>query len=185
MEFVATGAGTGDGTAVTITPTNSYSSIADADQYHFNIGTPAASWDDKSDSVKEQALRDGTRYLDGHYSTVRKWKGRRTTSTNALDWPRRSVVDSDGYAVLNNELPQGLEDATAAAALRSLDATQNPTGLTPDLTKEGTISYERKKADGVGEKETHYEGGFNQYVTFTEIDELVHDLIMPVGGVIR
>lgn len=166
-----------DGTGVV--GANSYLSIANADQYHFDIGTAAASWDGKTDSVKQQALRDATRYLDTQYGV--QWKGSRTDRVNVLDWPRSFVLDTDGFEVESNVVPQGLKDATAEAALRSLDATQNPTGLTPDLVGEGVIILKREKADKF-EEETEYQGGLNQYVRFTVIDQLLHDLIDPTGS---
>lgn len=167
-----------DGTGVA--GANSYLSIADADQYHFDIGTAATSWDDLTDAQKQQALRNATRYLDNQYG--RRWKGSRTDRVNVLDWPRAFVIDTDGFTVESNVVPQGLKDACAEAALRDLDTTQNPTGLTPDLTNEGTITYKREEAFEVGEEETHYQGGLNQYVTFTVIDDLLHDLVEPEGS---
>ncbi len=183
LEFTATGVGTGTGTATTVTPTNSYLSVADADQYHDNIGTATADWLSKTTAVKEQALRDATRYLDAHYG--KRWKGFRTAKANPLDWPRKGVTDTSGYTVANDSLPVALEDATAEAALRSLDATQNPTGLTPDITKEGVVTQLREKGEGVGEEETHWDGGFSPYVTFSVVDQLLHDLIRSSAVVIR
>lgn len=154
---------------------NSYLEITDADQYHENIGTPAASWISKTDDEKKQALRDGTRYLDGKYGN--RWNGYRSDGVQPLDWPRQSVIDTDGFFVLSNTLPQGLKDACSEAALRAFDATQNPLGLTPDITSEGTIIKKKEKFD-VFEEETEYVGGVDPYVTFTVIDRLLHDLII-------
>ncbi len=161
-----------DGTGVV--GANSYATIAVADQYHFDIGTTAALWEDLTDPQKQQGLRHGTRYLDQHYG--RTWKGRRTDRVNPLDWPRIDVLDDDGYDIESNVMPQGLLDAVSEGALRSTTATLNP-----DLEGEGTITLKREQVDGLHE-ETEYAGGLNQYITYTVIDDLLHDLVEPSGS---
>lgn len=183
LEFVASGVGTGTGTASIVTLANSYLSIVDADQYHADIGTPAAKWASLDAAVKEQALRNGTRYLDSKY--VRRWKGRRSNKANPLDWPRSGVVDADSHTVASNELPRQLEEACAEVALRSGDTTQNPTGLTPDITQEGVVTLKREKLEGVGEEETEWDGGFSPYVTFTVVERILRDIVESTQGAIR
>jgi hypothetical protein len=162
-----------DGTGVA--GANSYSTDLAALQYHEDIGTPTADWASVPLDEREQALRDATRYLDAKYG--KRWKGYRSDGTNPLDWPRQSVIDTDGFNVVSNTIPQALLDATAEAALRSRDAAQNPDGLTPDITGAGIILLKREKFD-VFEEETEYAGGVDPYVTFTVIDRLLHDLII-------
>jgi len=161
-----------DGTGVS--GANSYLTIADADQYHLDIGTAAASWDNLSDAVKQQALRDGTRYLDAAYGE--RWKGARADGTNPLDWPRSYVIDTDGFDVESNVIPQGLKDACAEAAFRATTET-----LTPDVTTPGTV---QTLAEQIGpiKRTKVYHGGQGEYKRFTVIERLLHDLVEPEGG---
>lgn len=167
-----------DGTGVD--GANSYISLADADQYNDNRDEPSTDWTALSDANKQKALRAGTRYLDDHYCL--RWKGVRTTSTNVLDWPRAGVADQDGYTVACDAIPTPIEETCVEAAIRTLDTTQNPTGLTPDLTSEGIITYKREKGEGVGEEETHYANGIDPYVTFTVIDQRLCGLVNQSAG---
>lgn len=59
----------------------SYVSVADCNAYAAANGVSA--WIG-SDSEKEAALRKATRYLD----TAFRWRGVRSTTTQALEWPR-------------------------------------------------------------------------------------------------
>lgn len=105
-----------DGTG--LTNANSYLSEADADQYHENYGNPS-SWSSATTSDKENALREATRYLD--YAYVNRWRGFRGEKDQALDWPRRSVVDISGWTRDSDSVPQEVKDATAIAALTVID----------------------------------------------------------------
>lgn len=187
VEFVSTGVGTGTGTATVLTPANSYLSVADATLYFDNnddsVATAATTWAALSTAQKEHALRSGTTFLDDNWSL--RWKGFRTGNTNPLDWPRSGVVDQDAYTVASDAIPVDIEESCAEAAIRTLDVTQNPTGLAPDITQEGIITYKREKGEGVGEEETHYADGFNPYVTFTIIERKLRGLVIPNQGVIR
>jgi len=91
----------------------SYLSEADADTYHSNFGNTA--WALLASADKEIALRKATRYIDTKFSG--DWYGKRTNSSQALDWPRAYVRDNDGYYLNSNEMPSALLDATAILAL--------------------------------------------------------------------
>lgn len=162
---VETGAG--------IAGANSYLSVADADQYHENVGTAAASWSSKTTAEKQQALRDATEYLDAAYNS--RWKGIRTTRTNPLDWPRSGVVDTDGYTVDSDDIPVQLEEATAEGALRSLTEE-----LLPDVTSPGRIETIAEKVGPIS-RSRKYVSGQGEFKKFTIIERKLRDLTEPAG----
>jgi len=147
---------------------NSYMSVADADQYHENNGTKTA-WDAVTD--KEQALRDGTKFLE--VSWKGRWIGQRTVKTQALSWPRANAEDQDGFVIDSNEIPQDLQDALAEAALDSAS-----TDLTADLTAPvGTIKRQRNTV-GPLTQDTEYLGGAQNETFRTAIVGKIRNLIV-------
>lgn len=92
---VETGTGASD--------SESYSSVADADTYHDKRGN--TNWLTLTTAEKEEALRRATDYMVQAYRL--RWDGTRTSSTQALDWPRAFVIRKDfeygglnGYTVI-------------------------------------------------------------------------------------
>lgn len=124
-----------------------YVSVAEADTYHLNRGN--AVWAPLTGTVKEQLLRKATEYMLGEYGS--RWASFRTTSTQALDWPRAWVPLPDapyGYGsssayVPNNIVPGEVKRACAALALIANDGDLAPS-LPPTTLKEtvGPISVE-------------------------------------------
>src|SRR5262245_25534004 len=102
---------TEDGTG--LANAESYCSVADADTYHTNFGN--TTWTG-STAAKEIALRKATRWLDVTWNG--KWKGRKNTTTQGLDWPRYWAEDADGFSIQPDSVPTRLRDACAEAALR-------------------------------------------------------------------
>lgn len=119
----------------------SYLSVTDADTYHTNRGNSA--WTGSS-TVKESALRKATQYLDVTYN----WKGDIKSTTQALNWPRDNVIDSNGRT-FDDTVPQKIKDATAELALASLSADL--------LTVTSNSDY--VKREKVGELEIEYKDG--------------------------
>lgn len=66
--------------------TNSYVTVAEADTY-FETRIDSANWIDASDEIKEQALVTATQLIDDH-----AWIGSAVSSSQALAWPRSSVI---------------------------------------------------------------------------------------------
>jgi len=93
----------------------SYLSVAGADTYHTEHGNPSA-WSSATDAVKEGALMQATRYLDGNFS----WRGTILVSDQALGWPRTGAVDDEGRDIDDASVPMGVEEATALLALYHL-----------------------------------------------------------------
>lgn len=110
---------------------DSYATVAACDSYHSARGN--ATWTG-TDTLKEQALRRATQWLDGRYGS--RWPGTTTYGRDqALDWPRAWVEDASGYAVATETIPQEVVNATCEAALREL---VSPGSLSPDVTP-GTV----------------------------------------------
>lgn len=110
--------GTGSATA------ESYCSVADADARHTAFGN--AGWTG-ADTVKEQALRKATAYIEQAYRD--RWKGTKLYRAQALSWPRYGAI-VDGWDIDSTVVPNEVRDACADLALRALTETLNP-----DLTR--------------------------------------------------
>lgn len=139
-----------DGTG--LTNANSYISVAGADAYVAEriIGSTKTTWDAASTSSKESALIRATDYLDENYRS--RWKGYRGSQDQALDWPRYSVVDGDGYLVASDAVPGQLSSALVEIAVTVVADTES---MTPEATTAGSVRRERIRAGSV-ESETEY-----------------------------
>jgi len=100
---VETGAG--------LTNSNSYSTQDTADTYH-EMRLHNTDWTGASDDDKEAALMWATRLLDDQMD----WDGDKASTTQALRWPRTSVVDPDDDDVSSTAIPSFLSEATAEYA---------------------------------------------------------------------
>lgn len=104
-----------DGTG--LSTANAYISLADADTYVENHSN-TATWTDATDANQQKAIRLATQYLDATYG--QRWRGTRYTSTQALDWPRSSYINKEGYATAYDEVPAAVEAACVELAIRVL-----------------------------------------------------------------
>lgn len=106
----------------------SYCSVAEASSYFSLRGNEA--WADVEN--KEAALRKATDYMMARYGS--RWLGYRATTTQALDWPRRSVPLQDQsyvYAFLpENQVPEVVKRACAELAFLA-----SSTDLQPNLER--------------------------------------------------
>lgn len=82
------------------TDSNSYATLAEANEYH-DTRLHNSEWGNATDLTKEAALIWATRTLDVNFY----WYGRKSTETQALDWPRSGVTDSDGYSIDSDVIP--------------------------------------------------------------------------------
>ena len=106
---------------------DSYASVTEADTYHAAYGNTA--WAAIStDALKEAALRKAAQYID-----TKAFVGIKTTSAQALEWPRYNVI-VDGYDVLSNAIPNDIKVAQMEAAL--VASTES---LTPNLSNGAVI----------------------------------------------
>lgn len=159
--IVETGAGSPD--------SESYVSVADATTYHASRGN--AAWAAlATDALREQALRKATDYIAQQYRG--KWKGYRSNTTQALDWPRRAVPIEDS-AIVNyipfNSIPEEVKNACCELALRASAA-----DLSPDLER-ATAS------ESVGSLSVTYVQGAPQNTVYRAIDQLLRPLLINGG----
>lgn len=148
---------------------NAYISIAGADQYNDDHNADAT-WDALSDANKQKHLRISTQYHDSRYRN--RWKGQRSSESQALAFPRADLVDYDGYALATNAMPQALKDSVTEGAILSAGGED----LLPDLTNSGRI---KKTKDTIGPltTEVEYLGGSSPLKKFSLIETLIRDLI--------
>ena len=120
-----------DGTG--LSTATSYISTSFADDY-FEIDTFTTVWGALSTAEKEGRLAWATRLLDQKV----KWKGYRTTTTQALAWPRTGVYTREGEAIASDEIPTQLKEAVCEMA--KFLATDDPTiGQGVDYIKRMTL----------------------------------------------
>ena len=165
-----------DGTG--LATANAYLEVADADQYHENYGNPT-SWSAAATADKQEAIRIATRYLDGAYS--RRWAGYRGEKDQALDWPRRSAIDSDGWTRDSDSVPQEVKDACAVMALRVIDGES----LLPDVSAaDREVVQESATVGPISESKTYLSTKGN-YKRFSIVDAVLRPLLKRQGERIR
>lgn len=157
-----------DGTG--LSSAESYVTVADFASYHAARGKPDL---DDDDEAAEAALRRATAYIDGRYRA--RWPGYRTHGrSQALAWPRRAVIDGEGNAVADDEVPSELIAATCEAAAREL---ASPGALLPD--SDGT----RIVSETVGPISTTWaDDGYRSLPEIPVIDRLVANLLTGSGS---
>lgn len=110
----------------------SLASVAEADAYHTSRGNlPWINDPDMTEAAKEQALRRASDYIMQVYRL--RWDGTRTSSSQALDWPRAFVIRKDfeysglnGYTVIggnyyypSNSVPVEVKNACIELAFKA------------------------------------------------------------------
>jgi hypothetical protein len=113
---------------------NSYASVAEADAY-LAVRGDTATWTALTLGAKEAKLQWAAIYLD-----TLTFKGTRSTSTQALQWPRIGVWDRDGFEV--DGIPQALKNAQAEMAFQLIanDWTQGLGPVSNETLSVGSIS---------------------------------------------
>ena len=164
-----------DGTSKT--DSNSYISVADADQYNDNHDQDAV-WEGADDQVKEKALRLATAYIDDAYGN--RFSGYRTEEDQALAFPRTGLTTNDGYLIDGDVIPQKLKDATVEGAILSA----NGTSLMPDQTDPGAVKSKMVKVGEI-QVDTEYTGGNPPNTYFKKIDKLLNQFFSASGTIER
>jgi hypothetical protein len=144
----------------------SYISVADASTRHTALGN--AAWAAlANDTLREQALRRATQYMEQAYRE--RWQGVRLNATQALSWPRWDVW-TDGYPVAPDAVPAAIANACADLALKALAG-----DLNADLTREVI----REK---VGPLETEYSPHSPRATQFRAIDMMLAPYLSGSGA---
>ncbi|MHA1859154.1 MAG: DnaT-like ssDNA-binding protein [Candidatus Thorarchaeota archaeon] len=126
--------------------TDTYVSVADANTY-FKLAIHAAAWDNASSGDKEKSLATATRQLDRQ-----DWDGEKyeDAPTQALDFPRSGLIDSEDNAVDEAVVPQEIIDATCELGLALLNNNQlqdqSTTGSNIKSLKAGSAEIEYIRA---------------------------------------
>ena len=147
-----------------------YISVADADTYHTNY-SGSTDWSNATPGVKERTLRLSTLALDGE--NVLRWKGRRNSKGQALDWPRNNVRDASGFFIDSNVIPEDLRRANAELALREITDSD---GILPDIDDNGRIKREKIKVGPI-ESDIEFVGVARPSTLYTTVKVLLRDLI--------
>ena len=90
-------------------------SVEDADLYFSKRGISA--WADLTNMRKEECLILATDYMSFFYRA--RWKGYRTYTEQALDWPRAEVLIDNRQYYPNNSIPKEVKNACVELALRA------------------------------------------------------------------
>lgn len=141
----------------------SYVSVSDFQAYCQKVGYDLAG---KADAELEQALRRGTRGIDGLYGP--RFIGAPVTVSQALEWPRIGAVWR-GAELPDDEIPQKVKDAACEAAWRELS---DPGSMQPDLDRGGKI-----KQMQAGSVNMVFADGAPAETTFAAIDGLLAGLV--------
>ena len=142
--------------------TNSYVDVSDTDAY-FADAIHSGSWDSADADTQSRALVTATRMLDRQL-----WKGTKTSSSQALEWPRTGVVDRYGDAIDENTVPAVIIQATQELALSLIDD--------PDVQTNASTSSGIKRAKA-GSAEVEYFKPTPRYRFPTIVQELVKALM--------
>ena len=95
---------------------NAYLTLEEAEAYMSSL-LHAEDWNkpETTDERKTAALIQAARWME----TI-AWKGNRSSYGQALAWPRRGVVDREGFEVPFDSIPRQVKDANAEFAYRLL-----------------------------------------------------------------
>lgn len=163
-----------DGTGVT--GADSYVSSANTDAYAAIVPAGAQWLTVGTTSVKEDALRQAARYLDGTYATQARLAGRKQYPTQGLAWPRLYCFDRDGYAVNSNFIHPLWIVAQQELAFRAIEYSL----LSPDIDRGGFTSSER-----VGPIAVTYQPNAPPFRRYAYIDVILAPILSPMTRLYR
>ncbi|MEW6658776.1 MAG: DnaT-like ssDNA-binding protein [Thermodesulfobacteriota bacterium] len=152
-----------------VTGANSYVSVASATAYLNSKGL--TTWGTSTTTAKEVSLNQATLYME-----LLPWKGAKALQTYPLAWPRRGMLDRDGYSVLSDTIPQSVKYAQIELAYR-YKAGKNP--LADISSGDGYVTKE-----SVGPIEIDHSLGYSTSDKFPEIDRLLEPFLSNAYGVV-
>jgi len=88
---------------------NSYVTVAEADQYLENTGRKSGLWADGGNSGKQAALITAFVYMFAQWSD--RWLGVANYEDQSGDWPRQGVPKKSGYLYDSNAIPNEVKYA--------------------------------------------------------------------------
>ena len=153
---------TGSGSA----SSESFCSVADALAYF--TARNSTVWLALTTAQQEVALRKATDYMEAVYS--QRWAGTRTTSTQALSWPRYNVF-VNGYVTSSSAVPKPVIAACAELALRASAG---------ELLSDSTQQKTRTKVDVIEVEFDKYSPASTQYLAITAMLQPYFDLASSI-----
>jgi hypothetical protein len=156
---------------------NAYVAVPTVTQYAEDYLADASVWTGLAWGVQERHIRVATRYLDA--TLCNRWKGSRASQSQALDWPRKGVVDRSGFQLDSDALPAALKQACCQFVIEALS-----NDLLPNLDSAGRITRKREKLGDL-EQEIQYEGGFDEGKVYQLAVALLDELLVPRGRAVR
>jgi len=159
-----------DGTGL-VSTANSYVTIAEIDAYldRYSISVTPITWVGLSTANKERYAIRCTAILDGMY--LQRYKGRKATYEQPLEWPRAEVYDASGQIVRWDIVPTKIKNAVAELCYRI----SNGTDIRSDVDR-GPIK--REKIEGL---EVEYFAGFSGDTLYQIVDDFLKDYIWSNG----
>ena len=114
---------------------NSYATVAEADAY-LAVRGDTSTWTALTTGQKENKLQWAAIILD-----TLTFRGTKSTSAQALEWPRINVLDRNGWSVI--DVPVQLKNAQAEMAFRLIadDWTAGLGPITQESLKVGPIEF--------------------------------------------
>lgn len=161
-----------DGTG--LSTAESYISVANADAYFTDRGNTV--WTALTTQAKEQALRAATDYMASVYTG--RWAGRRTTTTQALDWPRSFVVNKDApgyYGTSPSYYPFNAVPTAVARACAELAVRASAGSLLADQGAQVT-------SETVGPISVTYADGARQSIAYKAVDGMLTPYLKGGGA---
>lgn len=162
LEFVVE-----DGTG--LTTATSYVELSDAKQYWDNVGYD---YSEITDDSFKALLNAAVKTIDGQYFA--RFKGYRSSSTQALQWPRADVWYPDGYSVGSTTIPKELKRAVYEMAY----AKNSGTTVQPTSEIYGDIKSERTRIEGaIDESREYFPGTTRNHPIISAVEDALRPLL--------
>lgn len=120
---------------------NSFATVAEANAYH-NARLHNETWFDANTDTKERSLKWATRILDDM-----KWKGSKTASTQALEWPRAAVLNLNGDELDDATIPTFLINAVSEYAFELIkmdrEVDSDTKGISQVMAGEVSVKFDK------------------------------------------
>lgn len=133
---------------------NSYVSLDYANDYFFARSNDV--WQNLEEDKKAVCLIKATDYVDSTF----KWRGIKSTAEQSLRFPRKNLIDDDGYTI--EGIPNALKDAVCECAV---------------LISSGAQMFKKQSEKGVVTSEKIGDLAFTYDVTTKIKDSSVYDAI--------
>ena len=102
-----------DGTPVA--GSNTYVDVGNVDTYLSDYGKASAKWSAASASEKGAAVLRAAQIMRARYGG--QWLGERTERSQPMQWPRKDLIDFDGYEYDNHTIPPEVQHCQIEIAI--------------------------------------------------------------------